>query len=237
MTADDLKEAWGTEDGKAAIAEFLAGQGFKAEDEVQGLINKRDELLGKLNKAKTEKNAFHETLVKYGIADVEDLGGKLAKLEAADASLSDLEKLQRRIEIMERESAEAKESAKKANNLRMSAEKKAQITAAMKEAHVDDESFDVLYDHFDKIAKVADEDGNLTIVVETDDGQSPIKSFIGDWSKTDKAKRFVKAAANGGGGAHGPGAAGGSQMSLDDIEKIQDRTARMEALEKFGAVR
>jgi hypothetical protein len=89
--------------------------------------------------------------------------------------------------------------------------------------------------YFDRLVKVEDEDGEINLVVESDDGQSPFKSFVEDWSKTEKAKAFIKAPANRGGGAGGPGGNGGGKLTLDDIEKMPDREARLKAMADLGA--
>jgi len=236
MTKDELKEFAASEDGSAIMAEFLQEAGYRSTESVQGLENKKNELLGKLKKASDKNKAIDQLFQEYDIVDAEDLSSKLATLAGAKEKESDLEKLQRRLEIIEKTASEADKKAAEERARRVSSEKRAGIVSALKNAHVDDVSFDMLIPYFDGLVTAEeDEAGKVSLFVDSDTGQSPLNSFVDEWSKTDKAKQFIKAPSNSGGGSGGPGTGGsGKQRTLEDISKIADRDERLKALKELG---
>jgi hypothetical protein len=235
MTLDELKEFAASDDGKSIMASYLEESGYKSKDDIQGLVNKNGELLGKLKKANEANNSTLEVFNKYDIVDSEDLAGKLATLASAQSNESELEKVARRLEIIEKTAKEAESRAASEKALRAESEKKAQIVTALKNAHVDDASFDYLMPYFGGIAKIEEADGKINLVVDSDDGSSPFNSFVDEWSKTDKAKQFIKAPSNSGGGSGGPGAgSSGTTKTLEDIAQIADRDERLKAMAELG---
>ncbi len=102
MTKDEFKEFADSEDGKSTMASYLEESGYKSADDIQGLVNKNGELLGKLKKSNESNNSLLETFKKYDIIDGEDLGEKLATLAGAKSKETELEKLSRRFEILEK---------------------------------------------------------------------------------------------------------------------------------------
>ena len=88
--------------------------------------------------------------------------------------------------------------------------------------------------YFDRLVKVEDEDGKINLVVDSDDGPSPFNSFVDEWSKTDKAKQFIKAPNNSGGGASGPGGVNSSNMTLEQIAAMPNREDRLKAMSELG---
>jgi len=89
MTIDELKEFAGTEDGAKVVAEYMTESGYRSKDDITGLENKKNELLGKLKKAQGDKEATLKLFEKYDIVDTDDLDGKLATLAKAQSNESD----------------------------------------------------------------------------------------------------------------------------------------------------
>lgn len=234
MTIEELKEFAGTEDGAAIVADFMKDAGYLSKDDISGLENKKNELLGKLKKAQGEKEATLKLFEKYDIVDTEDLGSKLATLANAQSNESDVEKLQRRLEIIEKSAKAAEDRANAEKVLRTASEKKAQIVSALKEAHVNDESFDVLLPYFDRLVKTEEADGKINLIVDSDDGPSPFNSFVDEWTKSDKAKQFIKAPSNSGGGAGGPGGSSSANMTMEQIATMPNREDRLKAMAELG---
>ena len=231
----ELQEFMGTDDGKSAVSKWLEETGYRSKDDITGLENKKNELLGKLKRANDDKAGLLDVFKKYDIVDSEDLAGKLATLASARSNESDLEKMVRRLEIIEKTAEVDKKAAETEKALRVNSEKKGGILSALKNAHVDDASFDFLVPYFDNIVKAQEADGKVNLVVESDDGSSPLNSFIDEWSKTDKAKQFIKAPSNSGGGSGGPGGgSSGTAKTLEDIAAMPNREDRLKAMESLG---
>ena len=237
MTLDELKEFSETDDGKAVMSSFMEETGYRSKDDVQGLENKKNELLGKLKKSTDSNRSVLELFKKYDIIDNEDLEGKLTTLASAKSNETDVQKMQRRLEIIEKAAKESDERANMEKSKRATSEKKAQIQSALKEIHVDDVSFDILLPYFDRMVKTEeDENGKINLIVESGEGSSPFSSFVDEWSKTDKAKQFIKAPSNRGGGSGGPGnASGGQSMTLEQISQMPNRNDRLAAMAELGA--
>jgi hypothetical protein len=236
MTEAEFQEFAESEEGKALINGYVSKAGYKSAEEIAGLERKKDELLGKVSKSQKDKAALTELFDKYGIVDTEDLGGKLATLAGSESKLSDFDKLQREIEIIKKSAKEAQDKADREKALRASSEKKAQIVQALKGAHVNDDSIDVLLSYFSEKAKVEEDGtGKINLIVDSDDGSSPFSSFVEEWSKTEQAKQFIKAPGNSGAGSGGPGRGGSySGMTLEQIAEMPDRNERLKAMAELG---
>jgi len=226
----ELKEFIESEDGKAAVDGWLTESGYKSADDISGLENKKNELLGKLKKANEFKSSVDSLFKQHNIVDSDDLAGKLATLADAQTNESDHEKTVRRLEILEKTYAEAEKRAESEKTLRVESEKKAQILSALKNAHVDDGSIDIVTPYFTRMVKNEEVGGKINLIVDTDDGPSPIDAFVEAWSKTDKAKPFIKAPSNTGGGATTPGGSSPAQLTQEQIAAIPDRKVRLEKM-------
>ena len=225
MEIDKVKEAMKTEEGRAAVQDFLkdnAGDlGFVSKDDVDGLVNKKNELLGKLAKMKKntvtdDERALVDTLREYGIMDIEGLKGLKEKEEGKSQAEIELAK-------MKRDYPELKTRFEKEHEARKKAEKRFSLIRELEALNVDPETMDVLVDYFDKkTGAEIEDDGKIKIVGYDADGLSlPLQSFIKDWSKTEQAKRFIRAPESSGGGSGGPGGTTeGTTMKRKDFEAL-----------------
>ena len=233
----ELDEFMENEEGKTIVSGWLKEAGYRSADDIAGLEHKKDELLGKVAKSQKDKAALNELYTKHGIVDADDLDLKLAMLEGAEAKGTEMEKLQRRLEIIEKAAETDKKLAETERALRVSSEKKAQILSELKKAHVNDESFDYLMPYFNGLVKAEDEDGKINLFVDTGDGPSPLNTFIETWSKTDNAKQFIKAPGNSGAGSTGAGGSGtAAETDLAKIEKLPP-AERMKAYKELGIIK
>ncbi len=232
----ELEEFIGSEDGKSAVSEWLKEAGYKSADDIAGLERKKNELLIKEAKSQKAKATLTAVYEKYGIVDIDDLGEKLATLEGTKEKISDFDKLQRKIEQIEKAAKDAGDRADREKALRANSEKSAQITSAMKSVHINDMSFDVLMPYFNNMVKIEESDnGKINLIVESDDGSSPFSEFIETWSKTDKAKTFITAPSHSGGGANGPGSgATGTQKTMEEIAAMPNQQDRLREMAKLG---
>lgn len=238
---DDIKELnefMERDDGKSAVSEWLKESGYRSADDVSGLEHKKDELLGKVAKSQKDKAALNALYTKHGIIDFDDLDVKLAQLKGAEEKGTELEKMQRRLEIIEKTAKDADARASREKVLRADSEKRAQIISALKGAHVNDDSIDILMPYFSGQVKIdEDDEGGINLTIETTDGPSPLKAYVDAWSKTDKAKIYINAPGNSGAGAAGAGASGGAaEADLAKIEKLP-QSKRIEAYKRLGIIK
>ena len=233
----ELAEFMESDEGKEAVSGWLKESGFRSAEDVTGLEHKKDELLGKGAKSQADKKALNELYKKYGVIDADDLDLKLAMLEGAEAKGTEMEKLQRRLEIIEKTAKDSDARAEKEKALRADSEKRAQIISALKGADVNGDSIDVLLPYFSGQIKVdEDENGKINLIVDTDDGPSPLNTFVEAWSKTDKAKIYINAPGNSGAGSSGAGSgATGQQKTYEQINDIPDRQERLKEMAKLAA--
>jgi len=233
----ELNEFMESDNGKTVINEWLKESGFRSAEDVTGLENKKDELLGKVAKSQKDKAALGELYKKHGIIDADDLDLKLAMLEGAEAKGSEMEKLQRRLEIIEKTAKDSDARATREKALRADSEKRAQIISALKGAHVNDDSIDVLLPYFSGQVKVEEDDnGKISLIADTGDGLSPLKEYIDTWSKSEKAKSFIKAPSNSGAGSGGPGdGKPGAVKTMEQISKLTNRAERIAAMDALKA--
>lgn len=230
---NELKEFLGTDEGKAAFTEA----GYRDSESIAGLENKKNELLGKVKRNQEDKQKIIDVYKKYDIIDEKDLAEKLGTISKSKANETELEKAMRRIEIIEKTANEANERASLEKSRRATSEKKAQIITALKEAHVNDVSLEVLESFFSGITEVEeDESGKISVIVQSDDGQSPLKSYIKDWSKTEQAKSFIRAPGNSGGGASGSSTGSEQSDNLEEIAKLPEEQ-RIKRLTELGYIK
>ena len=233
----ELDEFMENEEGKSIVSGWLKEAGYRSAEDIAGLEHKKDELLGKVAKSQKDKAALNELYTKHGIVDADDLSLKLAMLEGAEAKGTEMEKLQRRLEIIEKTAKDADARASREKALRADSEKRAQIISALKGAHVNDDSIDILMPYFSGQVKIDEDDnGNINLTVETVDGPSPLKAYVDTWSKTDKAKIYINAPGNSGAGSTGAGGSGtAAETDLAKIEKLP-QAERMKAYKELGII-
>lgn len=258
MNIDEVKEWMSTDEGK----EFFAGafddhakeQGFKKPDEIQGLVKKKDELLGKLAKLKEHKVSEDQrkiisALDELEIRDYNDFEDFLDNLkgtgdEGQKQISSDLERelkrKQKELDKHVQSIRDIEEKYKVEHGRRLSSLKQAELTKALKKVNIKDTAFDMAYAHFNANSKVEeDEDGNIAILA-TDELGSSIDSFIEEWSKTDSAKDFIQKPINVGAGI-GVTSSDGSKTTftradLQDPETRKKMAERMKKGEKVDVV-
>lgn len=201
-----LEELMADEATKAELESELSGwaksQGYKAPDEVEGLVKKKDELLSKiskLNRGQTteEQRRILEVITELGVESADDITAALSKSSTADD-------FERKLKRLQKEAEENRSLYERERKERMSYAKENAIMQALKEAGIKDTAFDMAFAYFDRIAEIEDADGKLSVVAKDKEGLSPpIQSYIAEWSKTDAAKDYVQKPVNIGAGVTG----------------------------------
>jgi hypothetical protein len=201
-----LEELMSDEETKAEIesdlSEWAKSQGYKAPDEIEGLVKKKDELLSKISKLNRdqtteEQRRILEAINELGVESADELVTALSKKGSGD-------ELERKLKRLQKEAEENKALYETERKQRISYAKDNAIIQALKEAGIKDSAFDMAFAYFDRIADVEESDGKVKVIAKDKEGLGPsIDSFIAEWSKTDAAKDYVRKPANKGAGVSG----------------------------------
>ena len=226
-----LEELMADESVKAALesemSEWAKAQGYKAPDEVEGLIRKKDELLhkiSKLNRDSTteEQRRILEVINELGVESAEDIEAALSKKGKGG------DDFERKYKRLQKEADDHKALYERERQQRISYAKDNAIIQALKEAGIKDSAFDMAFAYFDRVAEVEDTDGKTTVVARDKDGLGPpITSYILDWSKTEAAKDYVRKPVNSGAGVTGEGGESrgvtGKVIPLSDFNQLSPK--------------
>jgi uncharacterized protein YoxC len=204
---------------KAALAKEKGGDDEALallEEEHQGLITKRDELLDEVKKLKAKVRSFD------GIdpEEVKDMKERMEELEeAASKGSKDVEAAVQRTEAKYKKELEKAQSA-------LAAEHKVTtqllvengLTDALAKVGVTEAGLKYARSYFAPRVQIeADGEERVARI-----GDQKLAEAVAEWAKTDEAKLFIRASASTGGGASG-GAGGGSsakQMARAEFDKL-----------------
>lgn len=247
INKDEIQEYFNSDDGKAVFEELLkneiANKGYKAPEEITGLSNKNRELLAEIakknEKIKKSDEKYLTILQKHGIMDVEDLDNFLStspqkKTESEEINRK-LQRLERELEAERKSKADYETALKQQKEKFFNAEKQTAILKALSAVGVDESATDVLSVYFDRLAKVEeDETGNLSILADDGVQSKSLIDYVSEWSKTDKAKNYIKATSNAGAGTVGSKLQSKAKMTREQIAQLPDRAERYKAMKENG---
>jgi DNA primase catalytic subunit len=200
----ELKELLEDEEAREQLFSYVREQGYKAPDEIDGLVRKKDELLEKL--AKTKKSQLSES--QKAILDaIQDAGFDSAEdLQEALSGKQDTGKVDRDLKKLQRQLEELQSKYDGERNTRLSIEKDRAIDKAMDKAGIRPDARDLVRAYFDRKARVEESENGVSIIAQDDDGLSPpIDEYIESWAKSDQGKNYVQKPMNVGAGVAGGG--------------------------------
>ena len=164
----ELKELLEDEESRGQIIKWAKEQGYKAPDEVEGLVNKKNELLEKLAKTKKsqmsdEQRQLIETINELGYDSAEDLqdalSSKKKKGDDSDKADRDMKKLQKQLEDYQGKFESER-------NRRLSLEKSTAIERAMDKAGIRSDARELVRAYFDRRAQVEETDNGVSIIAQ-----------------------------------------------------------------------
>src|SRR6056297_3105571 len=230
----ELKELLEDEESKQQIIEWAKEQGFKAPDEVEGLVNKKNELLEKLAKTKKsqmsdEQRQLIETIQELGYDSAEDLQDALSKGKKNDSDRDDrdMKKLQKQLEDYQGKFESER-------NRRLSMEKSTAIERAMDKAGIRSDARELVRAYFDRRAQVEETDNGVSIIAQDDEGLGPpIDEYIDKWAKSDAGKNYVQKPVNVGAGV--AGANEGDSRTSYKREELKDPKLAKSVMQRIDA--
>lgn len=231
----ELKELLEDEESKQQIIEWAKEQGFKAPDEVEGLVNKKNELLEKLAKTKKsqlsdEQKQLLETIQELGYDSAEDLQDALSKGKKKD----DSEKVDRELKKMQKQLEDYQSKYEQERSTRLSLVKDRAIDKAMDKAGIRPDARELARAYFDRKAQVEETDDGISVIAQDEEGLGPpIEEYIEKWAKSDTGKNYVQKPVN-----VGAGVAGGGDNSTKTVfkrEELNDPKLARQVMERKKA--
>ena len=218
MDIEQLKELMKSEEFKSVAKDL----NLVPVDEVNGLINKNKELLAEIRKIKDAKNDLESKVNSIDWDEIEELkttkGGKTDELSKLQR---ELKKLTDALEV-EKKGKSSLESELNKNKV------EATLLKSFNDFNIDEKYTKILTDAISVKAKVEASDSGRTVLIDDMDAQDWFKSFVNG-----EGSAFIKTPTNKG-ASSSPVKGDGRKLSLDEIEKIADRTERLKALNEAG---
>jgi len=225
ITAEELKEFFSDEKNLPVFKEFATALNFKSEEEVKGLIDKKDELLGQLRKVKDERESLKKRLDEIDIDEYIELKNSKAKNSDKDNDLSrKLEKLNAELEAERKARAETEAEY---NNTLISQALTAEIADKFDPAHRA-----ILTEAFLRKAKIENENGKKTVVIDDGKYGLPVNEFFKSFAESEQGKPYLIKPVNSGAGSLQ--LSGKAKFTLDEIEKMPTREERLKAMKENG---
>ena len=194
MTAEEFKEFMQDEKNQETFKGIVSALGYKSEEEVKGLIDKKDELLGQLRKVKDERESLKKRLDEIDIDEYIDLKNSKAKTSDKDNDLSrKLEKLNADIEAERKARADIEAEY---NNSLISQALTAEIADKFDPAHRA-----ILTNAFLGKAKIETDNGKKTVVIDDGKYGLPVSEYFKTFAESDAGKPYLIKPVNAGAGA------------------------------------
>lgn len=194
MTAEEFKEFMQDEKNQETFKGIVSALGYKSEEEIKGLIDKKDELLGQLRKVKDERESLKKRLDEIDIDEYIDLKNSKAKNSDKDNDLSrKLEKLNAELEAERKARAEIEAEY---NNTLISQALTAEISDKFDPAHRA-----ILTEAFLRKAKIENDNGKKTVVIDDGKYGLPVNEFFKSFAESDQGKPYLIKPVNTGAGS------------------------------------
>ena len=216
MTLEELKEFLKDENNKVVFDEIVKSLGYKSQEEIEGLVNKNEQLLKKLVKKKEE---FAEKQKLLDSIDVEAYNDYVNSEGDPKRGNSELNKIKRELkEAQDKVEKFSKIESDYNNSLKLSA-----IKDALIENKIDSKYTEILTSHFTGKAKVEIDDDSRSIVIEDDDGlgQSP-NEYLKKWVETEKGQAYLAKPENTGAGSTGFSGSGGKSIKASELNSLSN---------------
>ena len=225
MTPEEFKEFLKDEKNQGVFKEIVSALGYKSEEEIKGLLDKKDELLRQLRKVKDERESLKKRLDEIDIDEYIDLKNSKAKNSDKDNDLS--RKLEKLTAELEAERKARTETEAEYNNTLISQALTAEIADKFDPAHRA-----ILTEAFLRKAKIENENGKKTVVIDDGKYGLPVNEFFKSFAESEQGKPYLIKPVN-----HGAGSqqlSGKAKFTLDEIEKMPNREERLKAMKENG---
>ena len=216
MNIEELKEFMKTDEFK----EIAKSLNWKAEDEVQGLVSKRDELLGK-NKTLTQKIAELEAkLSEVDLDEYAELKSKVGSKSKDD----NVAQLARDLEKLKKQLADEQTKAASIETEYNGALTKSALLEAFNRVGFDKKHHAILLDAFGNKAKVEVVDGKRNVII----GDDSVTDFFDKYAKGD-GQHYVEQQESRGAGSQRMNGGVKTVFTREELKTPEGRAAYREA--------
>jgi predicted RNase H-like nuclease (RuvC/YqgF family) len=193
ITKEDFQEFIKDEDNKEVFLEFAKVIGLEP---VDGLKNKRDELLEKLTRSKREKTELQNKLDSIDLEEYSELK------ENSEKSQSETERLLREFKKAQTDLQQSSELNQRLESEINNGLIKTDLFEALTDAGVDPVHIPILSSHFKSKATVEMEDNSRKVVIDNGSGlgQNP-KEYLKEWAEN-QGQPYLKKPENSGAQSH-----------------------------------
>jgi len=214
MEFTDLQDFISKEENKDQFVKLVKELGFESKEEVSGLRNKRDELLGVNKKLKEKNQEYEKMLDKIDVEEYYDLKNKSGDPEInkikreAEKYKSDYETLKQ-----DREALEAELS----NTL-----VKSTLSGTLDEIGIDPKHKNLIISAHIGKAKVEKTDSGRTVLIDDGDGLGlPINDYFKKFAESETGKVYLKQPENkGANSSRFSGSGTNKQMATSEFKKL-----------------
>lgn len=204
-----------------AVKDALEAKQLEHEEEIQGLKDKNQELLGKLRKARTEGGAENAGEIERLETELHETQGKLRKAE------SDLRQTNRDLSAAHEERDTARNELTSEREFSRNELVNNRLTGELVGVNVASQFLEDVGASLARQVTIKEVDGKREAFV----GDKPLGEFVKEWAGSDKGKHYVTAPANGGGGTQNPGNPQGGTKKIAEMT-LAERTAHFNAIGK-----
>lgn len=200
---------------QAAITAALEAAQEEHDAEVERLKGKNNELLDKLKKARAGGDSATTGEIERLEREVEDSSSELRKAQ------TELRDAKRQLKDAERDRDAAKASLETETGFNRNLITENSLTAALAENNIAPQFLEAAKALIGKGVTVKEVDGERLAFVN----DKPVSDYVKEWAASDAGKAFIKAPANGGGGANGTipnGNSGAKKLAdLSEPERLE----------------
>lgn len=192
-TIEEIKEFFKEETNKQAFSEIANDLGFKSEDEIKGLENKKNELLGKLTKQKKEMTELQKIIDEVDVDEYNEYRNK------KDSSGGDLEKLQRQLAKLQKDFEDKTGRAELLERQLNDTLKQGSISKALDKYNIDPVHKELILSAYLGKAEVEEDDSNRSVLINTGDGlRLPVEEYFKTWADSENGKIYLRQPQNNG---------------------------------------
>lgn len=218
MELKDLQEFMQKEENKAAFSELVRALGYEAPEDIEGLKKKNRELILKnqeLKKSIDENNKILDSI------DIEEYN-TLKQSRTGQAGGDEVNQLRRELKkAQDKIEAESRRAGELESSYH-STLKDAAIQKALIDHKFSDQHHSLLKSAFQGKAKVEQDNGSFTVVIDNGDGIGlPVSDFFKSFAQSEQGKAYLQTSVNSGAGSRSfQGGSGPKSMPRSEFAKL-----------------
>lgn len=186
ITKEELKEFFAEEENAGVFREIAKDAGYEAKEDVEGLVTKKNDLLGQLSRIKKDRDQYKNAL------DSVDLDGYK---EYQDKSVENQTNSERALRELTKANTDLKTTQESYSKLERDFNETliiSDLTRTLQKSGVDPVHIPILTSAFKGQAKVEVEDNSRVVVLDSgSQGHQTTGEFFKTWAESDQGKAYL----------------------------------------------